>query len=381
MYCFSVVLPPPAAPAPAAVAVAASSSVLFDATSNVGPEDPGNSDAPANGTSASSIESIALALLNSASNAAADSIGFIGSVPIARSNENRLSALFRKYPNMIDAAYICAACSFDIRTIVFEYAVDASGPSIPRRCSFTISNASTECTPFVSWFKSTPRMMSVVSSSGGSMSTPISTSSPPFLGAALSAAFPSPSSFVTSITPFDALSASSISSHKRSSVASTAASKSCGSLSRTCASSWPCGDPGSIGAPSNPGAFGGSFAAARGGAKPRGARLAAARVFAPKTRAAREEEEDATATRPRDEELADDDLPTTTRGARARGGAGASAARELARIIASRGSRVAGADDAVGGRAGDRARRVNCRAGEGLGRKSRQRSPRRTRRR
>jgi hypothetical protein len=53
---------------------------------------------------------------NSASSERALSSGFRGSVPIARSSENLLSALRRKYPNMMDAAYICAACSLDVRT-------------------------------------------------------------------------------------------------------------------------------------------------------------------------------------------------------------------------------------------------------------------------
>ena len=64
--------------------------------------------------------SMAEALLKSSSRALALSSGFIGNVPMARSSLNRLSALRRKYPNMMDAAYICAHCSLDMRTRVFE---------------------------------------------------------------------------------------------------------------------------------------------------------------------------------------------------------------------------------------------------------------------
>ena len=70
----------------------------------------------------------------------------MGSVPMARSSLNRLSALRRKYPNMMDAAYICAHCSLDMRTSVLEYAFWVCGPSMPMRCSLTISSASTEWT-------------------------------------------------------------------------------------------------------------------------------------------------------------------------------------------------------------------------------------------
>ena len=53
--------------------------------------------------------SMAEADSKSASSERALSSGFRGSVPMARSSENLLSALRKKYPNMMDAAYICAA--------------------------------------------------------------------------------------------------------------------------------------------------------------------------------------------------------------------------------------------------------------------------------
>ena len=135
------------------------------------------------------------------------------------------------------------------------------------RCSLTISSASTECTPEVSLVRSTPLSNTSSSSSGGSMSTPMlrnfwrilayMTSCTPLLRSSAricsmrrKSTIPplSFSSWLTSMLPSDC-SCWSSSSIMRSRVASTAASKSCGSASRTCASIWPCPEPGDMGAP------------------------------------------------------------------------------------------------------------------------------------
>ena len=275
MYCFSVEEPPSELP-DESLDPNSSVALPLSSTSKT-PEAPGNSafaNPPIPGPSASSMLSMAEALLKSSSKAFAESSGFMGSVPMARSSLNRLSALRRKYPNMMDAAYICAHCSLDMRTRVLEYAFWVCGPSMPMRCSLTISNASTEWTPEVSLVRSTPRSRTSSSSSGGSMSTPMVrnfwrmlayiTSWTPLLR---SSAFicsmrlkstMAPLSFsswlwLTSMEP-SAASAWSSSSIMRSSVASTAASKSCGSASRTCASICPWPEPGDMGAPWNVGA-------------------------------------------------------------------------------------------------------------------------------
>ena len=103
MYCFSVSFP--------------SEAFVFMCMSSERSEAEGRPRAsPSIPRSAASTLSMAEADSNSASSERALSSGFRGSVPIARSSENLLSALRRKYPNMMDAAYICAACSLDVRT-------------------------------------------------------------------------------------------------------------------------------------------------------------------------------------------------------------------------------------------------------------------------
>mmetsp|Transcript_1858 Transcript_1858/g.2944 ORF Transcript_1858/g.2944 Transcript_1858/m.2944 type:complete len:203 (+) Transcript_1858:284-892(+) len=120
MYCFRVVLRPGAPLARSdpdaftSYMLASYVSAKFAFALTPSPKPPISM--PCTLISASSSESIADAELNIASSASADSIGFRGSVPAARSRLKRLSALRRKYPNMMEAAYICAAWSLDMRT-------------------------------------------------------------------------------------------------------------------------------------------------------------------------------------------------------------------------------------------------------------------------
>mmetsp|Transcript_9815 Transcript_9815/g.36475 ORF Transcript_9815/g.36475 Transcript_9815/m.36475 type:complete len:211 (-) Transcript_9815:709-1341(-) len=137
------------------------------------PNIPGNSPPPGlnPAASTSSMLSIALAPANNASKFFAESAGVGGTVPMARSRENRRSAFRRKYPNIIEAAYICAACSLDVLISVLLNALLAWGPSMPIKCSLTIPSASTLCAPLVSCVRSTPFRGNAASSIGGNMST------------------------------------------------------------------------------------------------------------------------------------------------------------------------------------------------------------------
>mmetsp|Transcript_2055 Transcript_2055/g.4768 ORF Transcript_2055/g.4768 Transcript_2055/m.4768 type:complete len:228 (+) Transcript_2055:860-1543(+) len=171
---------------------------------------------------------------------------------------------------------------------------------MPRRWSLTIASASTECTPLVSWVRSTLRRMITSSSRGGSISTPTvrnfcrmlaymtswmalrrssarisfrrwNNTRPPSSEEEETATFlfrsplaaPAPGLSPTSMDPPP--SSLSRSSEIRSSVASTAEANKWGSEESTCASSCPEGDRGESppGAPTKGGASSSSSSSPR----------------------------------------------------------------------------------------------------------------------